>query len=204
MKIGCSEVPKPSYPPYFDQLSERYQPLCLIFVLLVCRGWRHRLSRGWRWSQWNSGRRRGRARSFRFNPEECYECFVIFQGCQYYIFWGSGEAVLSKSQGIELLNDWEELPDSMAGWCRLVKRIGELVKSDVRYSKKWNVWPRNIHISWVKVRVIWPPQRVKYFPFQPPQCVWLWKRTRDPKWHTYIWKGGQYQLKDRSFLFCIW
>ena len=27
MKIGCSEEPKPSNPPYFDQLSERYQPL---------------------------------------------------------------------------------------------------------------------------------------------------------------------------------
>ena len=27
MKIGCSEVPKPSYPPYFDLLSERHQPL---------------------------------------------------------------------------------------------------------------------------------------------------------------------------------
>ena len=30
MKIGCLEVPKPSYPPYFDQLSERYQPLVWI------------------------------------------------------------------------------------------------------------------------------------------------------------------------------
>ena len=27
MQIWCSEVPKPSYPPYFDQLIERYQPL---------------------------------------------------------------------------------------------------------------------------------------------------------------------------------
>ena len=27
MKIRCLEVPKPSYPSYFDQLSERYQPL---------------------------------------------------------------------------------------------------------------------------------------------------------------------------------
>ena len=27
MKIGCSEVSKRSYPPYFDYLSERYQPL---------------------------------------------------------------------------------------------------------------------------------------------------------------------------------
>ena len=27
MQIECSEVPKPSYPPYFDQLSERHQPL---------------------------------------------------------------------------------------------------------------------------------------------------------------------------------
>ena len=27
MQIGCLEVPKPSYPPYFDQLSERHQPL---------------------------------------------------------------------------------------------------------------------------------------------------------------------------------
>ena len=28
MIIGCLDLPKPSYPPYFDQLSERYQPLC--------------------------------------------------------------------------------------------------------------------------------------------------------------------------------
>ena len=27
MTIGCLEAPKPSYPPFFDQLSERYQPL---------------------------------------------------------------------------------------------------------------------------------------------------------------------------------
>ena len=27
MKIGCLEVPKPSYPPYFDQPSEISQPL---------------------------------------------------------------------------------------------------------------------------------------------------------------------------------
>ena len=27
MQIWCSEVPKPSYPPYFDWLSERHQPL---------------------------------------------------------------------------------------------------------------------------------------------------------------------------------
>ena len=27
MQIGCSEVPKPSYPAYFDQLSERHKPL---------------------------------------------------------------------------------------------------------------------------------------------------------------------------------
>ena len=28
MKIECSEVPKQTFPPYFDQLSERHQPLC--------------------------------------------------------------------------------------------------------------------------------------------------------------------------------
>ena len=31
-KIGCSEVPKLSYPHYFDQLSERSQPLCKSIV----------------------------------------------------------------------------------------------------------------------------------------------------------------------------
>ena len=29
MKIGCSEVPKQTFPPYFYQLSERHQPLRL-------------------------------------------------------------------------------------------------------------------------------------------------------------------------------
>ena len=35
IKIGCSEVPKQSYPPYFDQLSERHQPLWSIFVFVL-------------------------------------------------------------------------------------------------------------------------------------------------------------------------
>ena len=41
VKIGCSEVSKRSYPPYFDYLSERYQPLCsltqhLLFLQRMC------------------------------------------------------------------------------------------------------------------------------------------------------------------------
>ena len=89
------------------------------------------------------------------------------------MFW-SGEAVLSNSLGIELFNDWEEPPDSMAGWCRLEKRIRELIKIDVRYPKKWNFWPHEVHISLVKVRVVWPPQRVKYFSFRPSSmCLGL-------------------------------
>ena len=35
MKIGCLEVPKASYPPYFDQLSESSQPLWLELQTLV-------------------------------------------------------------------------------------------------------------------------------------------------------------------------
>ena len=30
VKVSCSEVPKPRYPSYFDQLSERHQPLCKV------------------------------------------------------------------------------------------------------------------------------------------------------------------------------
>ena len=35
MQIGCLDVPKPSYPPYFDQLSERYQPLWIYFAVVI-------------------------------------------------------------------------------------------------------------------------------------------------------------------------
>ena len=34
MKIGCLKVPKPSYPPYFDQLSERQKPLYTRYLLV--------------------------------------------------------------------------------------------------------------------------------------------------------------------------
>ena len=76
----------------------------------------------------------------------------------------------------------------MAGWCRLMKNR--------RVDKKWCqifwevkcldgwmdgwiylwvlVWPHEINISWMKVRVIWPPQRVKYFSFRPSSmCLGL-------------------------------
>ena len=33
------EVPKPSYPPYFDQLSERYQPLYKTIAVLFKFAW---------------------------------------------------------------------------------------------------------------------------------------------------------------------
>ena len=32
MEIGCLEVPQPSYPLYFDQLSERCQPLSILII----------------------------------------------------------------------------------------------------------------------------------------------------------------------------
>ena len=76
--------------------------------------------------------------------------------------WGSSHPIIDKS----CRTPWQVGVD----WWR----IGELIKSDVRYSEKWNVWPHEINISWMKVRVIWPPQRVKYFSFRPSSmCLGL-------------------------------
>ena len=47
---------------------------------------------------------------------------------------GGGE--VERGVSVSTLKRREELPDSMAGWCRLVKRFGELIKIDVRYPEK--------------------------------------------------------------------
>ena len=55
-------------------------------------------------------------------------------------------------------------------------------KSDVRCSEKWNVWPHGINISWMKVRVIWPPQIFFLSTFLNVLGSGPCKRTCDPKW----------------------
>ena len=56
MKIGCLEVPKASYPPYFDQLSERCQPLCNISKMFYqAHTFLHFIPHVWlyRWQDYN-------------------------------------------------------------------------------------------------------------------------------------------------------